>query len=594
MVRTALIAFALMLAVASPAGAQSSSFAPLAGTAGCIAQLGTMVAGEGGALPSCAPGRALNQVEAVTISADGRFVYAAASGHTRWGGNAVLSFERDPATGALRQLGCVSDNGTDGRIGTDGACADGDALLGANDVALSPDGRALYVTTSSSNGVAWFDRDPQTGEIKQAGCLKEYVRNDRCGAARPLHGASGVAASPDNRHVYVAAAEGDGVVALERDTETGKLSMIECTTASGSDGACVDGMGLEGASDVAVSADGATVYVTSAMLGGLLTFSRDAETGKLTQTGCLLDEPVSGGRCRAVPTLAGAASIAVADGGDVYVGAASDSSITRLRHGADGALSAVGCVSHAAPAGDDAVERDEGEEDEDFDDREDEEEWDDEEEAAAARASRLAARRGRAAQAVSGCAPAKALNSAADMTLTPDGRSLLVAGYGTLAMFERDPASGALRQTMCAEAYQTYKSCIESTSLYGTAGIVASPDARNVYIASRGSNALLSFAAAVAVTGRSVGVTRAGIARVTLACPAARVKPCAGQLRASSRRAGAAAAGKAFRIAPGARSTVALRLPSDVRRARRASLVATDASRRVRATQARVVLRRSR
>jgi hypothetical protein len=60
------------------------------------------------------------------------------------------------ATGALTQpagtAGCVSDDGT-------GPCADGRALFGAYSVAVSPNGKSVYVS-SNSNAVARFNRAP--------------------------------------------------------------------------------------------------------------------------------------------------------------------------------------------------------------------------------------------------------------------------------------------------------------------------------------------------------------------------------------------------------------------------------------------------
>ena len=71
-----------------------------------------------------------------------------------------------------------------------------------------------------------------------------------------------------------------------------------------------------------VSPDGKSLYVTAADIGSFLTFSRDPDTGLVTQTGCLLDSPVKGSACGRADHLSQAGAIAVsADGRDVYVGA---------------------------------------------------------------------------------------------------------------------------------------------------------------------------------------------------------------------------------------------------------------------------------
>ena len=137
--------------------------------------------------------RGLLKAHAVAVSPDDKQVYVAASGGPGIGSNAIVTFGRAADTGALTSAGCVSDTGGDGRTGTDGFCADGDALLGARDLALSPDGHTLYAVSSVSAGITWFERDPATGKLTSAGCIKDFPRADRCTGSFGLDGASGVA-----------------------------------------------------------------------------------------------------------------------------------------------------------------------------------------------------------------------------------------------------------------------------------------------------------------------------------------------------------------------------------------------------------------
>src|SRR5215212_8418201 len=150
----AVLAMAAAVAPTTAAAQASSSFAQLTGTDACVAQVlpAGSSAGDGtdyGGL--CGGGHGLLQAEGVAVSPDQANVYVAAAGTPRAGSNAVVSFARDAGTGALTELGCVSDDGGDGRIGSDGLCADGDALGGANDIAVSPDGADVYVSSGSSN-----------------------------------------------------------------------------------------------------------------------------------------------------------------------------------------------------------------------------------------------------------------------------------------------------------------------------------------------------------------------------------------------------------------------------------------------------------
>src|SRR3954465_12782804 len=63
-------------------------------------------------------------------------------------------------TGKLMQRpgteGCVSDNGTGG------TCIDGNSLVGAASLAVSPDGKYVYLASFDSSAVATFARDTST------------------------------------------------------------------------------------------------------------------------------------------------------------------------------------------------------------------------------------------------------------------------------------------------------------------------------------------------------------------------------------------------------------------------------------------------
>jgi DNA-binding beta-propeller fold protein YncE len=139
----------------------------------------------------------------VVVSPDGANLYTVSAS-----ADAVAVFDRDPATGALAQkpgtAGCISETGSGG------ACQDGTALTGPFFVTVTGDGRSVYVTSSMSDAVAVFDRDPATGALAQkpgtAGCVSEDGSGGACQNGAALDAAAGVAASPDGTSVYVAAA----------------------------------------------------------------------------------------------------------------------------------------------------------------------------------------------------------------------------------------------------------------------------------------------------------------------------------------------------------------------------------------------------
>jgi DNA-binding beta-propeller fold protein YncE len=552
----------LLFPVSAFAQDASSSFSQLSGTNGCVAQETPLPGGDDENIEGCSHARGLLSAFSVAVSPDDKHVYVAASGADTGGGsNAIVAFSRAADTGALTDVGCVSDSGGDGRTGTDGFCTNGDALLGADGVVVSPDGKTVYVASHSSNGIAWLARDASTGKLTPAGCIKNFPRADHCRAGFQLEGTSGVAVSPDGKNVYVTADTPGSVSAFTRDPGTGGLEPLMCVSESGSDGLCTDGTALLGASSVTVAPDGKQVFVTAAGVGGVTAYARDAD-GRLTPQSCLLDAPPKGGSCTGAKHLNGAAASAITpDGKTLLVASSEDQSLSLFARDADtGALTASGCLAQSDPAGDDAVE--DGSDDQEADDSQ------------------------------ADCKPAKALYQPEEVVVSPDGRGVFVLGGDSLAAFRRDPASGELTQTGCAEGTLSYKSCTEGRGLFEARGMAVSSDARSLYVANESDNAVAVFAANVAIQSRAASVDRRGRFSVRLGCPAARVRGCAGGLRVGAART------SAYRLRAGASRTVRARLPKHLRRVVRkrghvrVKILARDSRRLMRPAARRMLLRR--
>jgi len=232
-------------------------------------------------------------------------------------------FERNPTTGALSQPegagGCMSMDGLEG-------CARGRALASASSVAVSPDGRNVYVASVSSDAVAVFARGAR-GSLTQLagadGCISD-VAQEGCARARALGGAFSVAVSPDARHVYVAALHSNAVAVLERDRDSGALGQLPaddgCVSQGGS-GGCSSGFGLSGPNGVSVSPDGRNVYAASSGSGAIVALARDPGLGTVQQlpggSGCTSQGGTEG--CAAGRALGGAYAITTSlDGANAY------------------------------------------------------------------------------------------------------------------------------------------------------------------------------------------------------------------------------------------------------------------------------------
>jgi DNA-binding beta-propeller fold protein YncE len=180
-------------------------------------------------------------------------------------------------TGDLTQpagvAGCVSETGS-------GPCADGHALSGANSVAVSADGKSVYVASYLSDAVARLNRNTTSGAITQptgsAGCVSDGGSGG-CAVGHGLSGPASVAVSADGKSVYVASYDGDAVARLSRNTTSGAITQppgtAGCVSETGS-GSCADGHGLIRPLSVAVSADGKSVYAASYDSDAVARFNR--------------------------------------------------------------------------------------------------------------------------------------------------------------------------------------------------------------------------------------------------------------------------------------------------------------------------------
>lgn len=352
--------------VADAAAAPFGALSQLPGTAGCISADGASERGPS----TCAVGRGLDGVESVTVSADGRFVYAASykSGH-----EAGLSvFARDPLTGALSQLagtaGCLTADGAS--LAGAGTCAvargfeePGDG----HDVAITPDGRFLYLAAQNNftpgTSILIFARNPATGALAQLpgteGCISRLGFSGQCTVNALLDGAAGLTLSSDGRFLY---ATGDGnatgpgrVLAFSVNAASGALTQIQCL-AQGAVAGCSEGRVLGDEKALTISADGTHAYGADYAFG-LSIFDRDPATGLLTQkpgtAGCVTGTGLEEAKkvtCAAGRVLAGSYQpVLSADGRFLYSFGSNQHGLAVFAVAADGTLSQLpgtaGCIT---------------------------------------------------------------------------------------------------------------------------------------------------------------------------------------------------------------------------------------------------------
>lgn len=237
---------------------------------------------------SCTVARGLFGAGDVVVSPDGRNVYVGSA-------DGLAIFDRDARSGTLRQKpgrsGCITLTGAErgGRIERP-TCERAAGLYGAGSVALSPDGRTLYVTSAE---VLAFRRDSATGALARIpgreGCVAATRRGAGgipCRAHPAIDGATAITVSPDGRHAYATAgadADATGAIAiLARDSDSGALTPVAgragCIARRGD---CGRARGLGGAAALAFSPDGSDAYIVSVLGCTLAIFDR--ESGALRQ-----------------------------------------------------------------------------------------------------------------------------------------------------------------------------------------------------------------------------------------------------------------------------------------------------------------------
>src|SRR5437588_6944871 len=312
----------------------------LAGKDGCISD-----SGNGG---DCNQGVGLKNATDIAIDPLDQNVYV-----TGRFSDALAIFARKPSTGQLSQTaigpkkGCIANTG-------DASCTDGRALDGPQAVAVSPDGRAVYVASEVSDSVAVFTRNTTTGALTQpsgtAGCLDE-TGDEGCFDGSNIDAPHDAVVSPDSKHVYVAAQTSKAITAYTRNTTTGELTKLVTGTTGcyrhGGGAGCKDTRPLDFPTSVSLSPDGANVYVTSAPFGppgapadadAITIFTRDATTGALTRlpqnAGCITQGGASG--CVLGHQLDGPNALSFSpDGTNAYVPALQSNAVTIFKRRPD-------------------------------------------------------------------------------------------------------------------------------------------------------------------------------------------------------------------------------------------------------------------
>jgi DNA-binding beta-propeller fold protein YncE len=456
-----LAALALM-ALALPAAAHGApkpggkspfpgALTQLPGTKGCLVDRSTPAGSCGTARALKGPGPFMGS-RAIAISPDDKYVYVASSKS-----DAIAIFKRDARNGTLTQAkgvaGCIAAKGA-------GGCAKAIGLDGPNSIAISADGHSLYATSRTSNSVTIFRRNIASGRLTQLppgfGCVSS-LPIPGCAGGRALLAPDVLVVSPDGGNVYVGSFLGNAVAVFARDRSTGALAQpggsAGCLAEGGASG-CAPALALKSPEGMAISRNGTSVYVATAVSNAVLVLIRDPSTGTLAQatdgSGCIVDSALTG--CTVGVQLSGANAVAVSPGGrDVYATSLLSNSVTSFSRAATGALTqkagTAGCLVWLRAVG---------------------------------------------------CSFGRALSAPEGLAVSPDGTNVYAAAFatGAIAVLNRSPKSGAVAQKPGSAgclAARSVPDCTPARALRGVSSIALSSDGHYLYSTSFGSNAVDVF-----------------------------------------------------------------------------------------------------
>jgi hypothetical protein len=316
----------------------------------------------------------------LALSPNGEFLYATAQGDA-----AIAVFDRDPATGDLDFLDCVTGDSDTGTAGTN-ACDDSSApqtggvnsgLDLASDIAVTAN--SVYAVSPTDDSVVRLARNQMTGLLSTFSCHSTEIASGpvvgggtgACasvgtpaanGSATGLDSPSAIDVAGGS--VYVASTLDAAITRFSRDM-SGVLTYGDCLTGEQEISVCIDNdtvtpagseSGLHALTDLVAAPGNESLYAISGGDAAVAHFDRDTGTGALDFQACLTAETESAPPCTAI---AGATSLAIdsgldgptaaaitGDGESLYAAAPDDDAVGHFeRDPVTGSLSYSGCLT---------------------------------------------------------------------------------------------------------------------------------------------------------------------------------------------------------------------------------------------------------
>lgn len=282
----------------------------------------------------------LENARDVVVSPDGKYVFVAD------GNDTILTFTRSGTDGSIAYASCIES------VGGGAPCThtEKNVLLQPRSLAISPDGTTLFVAAETSDtivrlkvgtgGALSFESCVEDGDaLPDWGCANKVATLDNpfrvvvspdgnhvyavsggatlnhfsaalagldcyrevtiagCGTqAEPLEAAKGLAISPNGANLYVTSVGRDAIAWFKRESN-GSLTFVGCVADGDGEAAFIDqcakdtGVNLDFPNHIAVSPDGEHAYVTDETgLGAVYHYARNTTSGALERKDCLAND----------------------------------------------------------------------------------------------------------------------------------------------------------------------------------------------------------------------------------------------------------------------------------------------------------------
>jgi DNA-binding beta-propeller fold protein YncE len=367
-----------------------------------------------------------------------------------------------PPLGSLTQLespfNCVGEEGYHEEVIGCGTLLPAEALNSTYEAQVSPDGKNVY-SVAVVGALVEYSRNASNGALTPIGCItagakpcaSENVTENAIAMANP----AAIAISPDGKNAYVVTKGGNALVEFSRNAETGLLTEIGCISGTNTECTSHEAKGVNNPYDVSISPHGENVYVTGYEKESVAEFSRNPATGLLTQlafpNNCISGSTAAETGCSNERALGlkEPIGLVMSPGGENV-------------YVAGGGTEGKGSIAVFAREPSGALKQ-------------------------------LAAPNGCISTFDRECAPGIAINGPEDLVVSPDGRNVYANSNKNNAVLEfRRESSGALKQLAAPntcimtpkEEVSLEADCSEAKGLERTLGVAISPDGENVYASS--------------------------------------------------------------------------------------------------------------